>query len=450
MKLLRNKKKCWNSIVYSPEGKIAISSMINGKRFNGSYDSVDDIVENQKSITGKSGKWVVAIPDSECISKEITLPAANLEEASKMIEYELHGLVPIDPEGLVYGCYEMSQEAGSYNLCVCVIKKSLIDKYYADLRRINICPDKIIVHSLAIREACPDIADCTVLSANDKVALLIRYAPNRAPMSKYFDVDMRQDYSEEILNHLSCCNPGEKLILALPDAINAQLRQKLASRDSIAELKYTGVDDLDCQTEDGDILSGLISKGAIAVCKNDKYANFNLIHAKELNNRARKKTTLFYCVNTALLAILVLLVWLNLWLSNVRLSREIDIIDKQIEPIKDVAIQVGAKKIQLNAIKEQISSKGKIIEILDDFYGYTPANISLNELKIEHLAKGLRVQIKGQTQDHASAFGYTQALKKAAYIDGLNIGVGHMIPRSQGKSIVEFGAECILSGDSND
>lgn len=443
MKVLWNKTKYWNSVVCRPDGKIIITSMVNGKRRGILCDSKEDILASQKRLTDKRVKWVMVVPDRDCIFKEVSLPAADFDEATKMLKYELAGLVPIESNELVFSCYEISRDGGSYKLCVCVIKKGILDDYYEFLKRININPDRVLIHSLAIKEACLDGKEFTVLSANDNTLVSVRYTPNNMPLSRYYDVISQSNFLTKISDALFDSDTEDKLILALPE----NLREEVFGQYATLDPECLSAKELGC--EDADIMSSLISKGAVSICNNEKYANFNLIPENELKKRTRKKTISAYSLNAASAAILVLLIWLNFWLGNVRLNREIDYIDRQIAPIKDVAIEVDAKKIQLNAIKDQISSKGGIIKILDDFYGFTPRNISLNELVIEHSGKGLRVQIKGQAQDHASAFGYTQALKNAVYIGDLNIGVGHMIPRPGGESIVEFGAECLISEGVN-
>lgn len=448
MEMLLGKTRCWNSVIFNVNGTIAMTFMINGIRKSIVYDSIDDVIASGQIFSSKSSKWVVGIPDSDCIFKEIALPAINLDEASRMLEYELYGLVPVDPQGLVSACYEMSHEDGSYNLCVCVIKKSLLEKYYDDLRRIEIVPDRVLVHSLAIKEACMGVENCTVLSANNKAVLMTRFTPSQMPTSRFLDLDTESGSLDNIAGCLENANSGEKLLFALPGDMDIRLRE-IVNGQGIKDWENIAGDISDFLGDDSDFLSALISKGAVKICKNEKFVYFNLMHSQELKSRAKKKTVLSYTINSSILVFLVLLLWFNLWLGNIRLAKNIKIIDGQIEPIKDVATQVEAKKMQLRAIDYQINSKGKIIRILDDFYGHTPESISLNEINIENQAKGLFVQIKGQTQDHASAFGYTQDLKEADYINGLIIGVGHSIPRAEGKSIVEFSGECFLSEVGN-
>ena len=368
MKILFGKtKNSWNSVVYSANGRVTVSLNMDGRIHNICFDSIEDFSIQQQGLFDKSAKWVVSIPDRDCIFREISLPAANLDEALKMIQYELPGLIPIDPKKLVWGCLELAQRAESIVVGVCIIKKCVLDVYLDTLKKINITPDRVIIQSLAIKELFSDEKKCSVVISDDDSAVVVKFNQGSFPLSKYFKIDSQVDFSEKALKYLSLEEPGERLYLSLAPQVEACFKTQLTAVNFHESHECEISDFSEHSFEEREMFSGLVSTGAIIFCERNSHNTFNLMPQAEIKKRERKKALTSYAVNAAGVLVLIFMLWLNLCFGNIRLAKTIKAIDAQIAPIKDAAAQVSAKKIQLNAIKEQISSKGKIIKILDDF-----------------------------------------------------------------------------------
>jgi len=95
-------------------------------------------------------KWAITIPEELCIIKHIDLPASTMDEAIKMLEFELPTLVPLATDQLVYGCFEGKTDDNTISLTVFILKRDFLDQRLEPLHNINIKPEKIIIDSLAL------------------------------------------------------------------------------------------------------------------------------------------------------------------------------------------------------------------------------------------------------------------------------------------------------------
>jgi hypothetical protein len=143
------------------------------------------------------------------------------------------------------------------------------------------------------------------------------------------------------------------------------------------------------------------------------------------------------------------LVWLCLAASNWRIERLSDVIESQIVPIEQVAGGVDSKRQRVAAIRRQLSNRGQITQIIGELYEYTPKTISISELTFMAGQNGASVDIKGQADSLSAAFDYTDAMREAKFLHGIQIENAQQIPRPGG-SVVTFKAYCDISNNDLD
>ncbi|MHC4649013.1 MAG: hypothetical protein ACYTBJ_26465, partial [Planctomycetota bacterium] len=85
----------WGALILTPNRGAVVCVQHEGGPCCIYFDSLEQLRQACDSRKISVKKWAVAVPRSLCILKPLTLPAADLTEAVKMIEFELPSLVPL-------------------------------------------------------------------------------------------------------------------------------------------------------------------------------------------------------------------------------------------------------------------------------------------------------------------------------------------------------------------
>ena len=120
------------------------------------------------------------------------------------------------------------------------------------------------------------------------------------------------------------------------------------------------------------------------------------------------------------------------------------VLESQIAPIEDTAGAVDSKRQRVEAIQRQLSSRGRIVEIIKELYQYTPKSVSINTLTYESRRDRSYIEIKGQADVLSTAWNYTEAMSKARLLNSIQISNVQMVPKPGG-SVVVFKAYCDIS-----
>jgi hypothetical protein len=456
----------WASLVPARDGSIVVCVQSDGKGRCIRFDSGEWLGEAVRSKRIRAKKWIVALPRTSCILRAAAVPAADLGEAAKMIEFELPSLVPLVPEQVVYGCTLLEAQQDMLNVLVHIVKLKKVDEYLETYAACGIEPQIIILDALAIASWFKTASDSVeraricVLADKDRAVVITLIDGNfrsasELPISSEDVVESLREVASEILEHQEQLTPGLReeaaILLAGPAEYIREIKERL---DRLAEIVPPGEVTIIANSEigsrenseDGDnavkfSLEQIVAAGLPALAGYADLTYCNLLPRRYIV-RHRQKMLIFNCLVTAgLLVVLIVVVWAWFWASNRKIERRCRAIESQIAPIADIAAAVDRKRQKLRSIRRQLSNRGRITKIIEELYRFTPRAISISELKIVSTYDSGSVRLKGQADLLATAFEYTEAMQEAELLDRIQIVNAQQIPRPGG-SVVEFKADC--------
>lgn len=463
----------WASLSLAEDGDAIVCAKCNGTPRCVRFDSLEQLKQaiDKKKISIK--KWAVAVPRSSCILKPLTLPASDLAEAAKMIEFELSSLVPLPVDEIVYGSTLLNEQDNMLNVLVCILKLNTLNEHLKPYRAIGIEPHRITLNSLAIQSwfntnravtsepmiiALVSERSCTVqtcINGNFHKTNELTLAGRDATASSHEIVQEILHQREELSVLLK---KTTVFLLAGAEECVSEVKNLLCSvlRDRTVANKVSTVPNprilyhtVDGKSEnDGDRFGceAIVAAGLLELAANSRLPHSNLL-PQQYAKRHKQKALLFrYLLTGSLSLVLVLLAWSCLAAMNWRTERISRVIESQIAPIEQTASAVDSKRQRVKAIQRQLSNRGQIAAVIDELYRYTPKAISISELKFVSKPSGAFIEIKGQADLLSTAFDYTDAVSKAKLLSGIQIVNAQQIPRPGG-SVVVFKAYCDIQND---
>ena len=463
----------WASLCLADDGNVVVCAKYNGTPRCVRFSSLEQFRQaiNEKKVLIR--KWAIVVPRSLCILKLLALPASDLEEASRMIEFELPSLVPLSADETVYGSTFLNRQDNVLNTLVCILKLHTLEEHLEPYRAIGIELHRITLSSLAIQ--CWFNAASPVTSKPLVCALMNKH---RCAVQTCIDSNLHRS-NELTLDGSDVMASSHEIVgemMRQRDELSASLKETVmfllaGSEECISEVKnllHSVLPEPDvaekvsvipnplvqCHTvgakpeNDGDkfVWETTITTGLLDLAVHAKLPHSNLL-PQQYAKRHRRKALLFRYLRTGCLSlVLILLVWLCLVVMNWRTERISREIESQIAPIEHTASTVDRKRQRVSVIKEQVSNRGQIMAIIDEIYKYTPKAISLSELRFVSRHVGASIEIKGQADLLSTAFSYTDAMSKSELLSNLQIENAQQIPRPGG-SIVVFKAYCDIRHD---
>jgi hypothetical protein len=466
-------KTTWASLCQTSNGDIIVcikykdsSSCI---RFE-SLEHLKQVIEN-RSLLAKN--WVIPVPRNLCILKTLALPASDLNEAAKMVEFELPSLIPLPSEQIVYGCTPLNKQDNMLNILVCIIKLDTLNRYLEPYRAIKIEPRKITLDSLAIQswfkttDTDESGAEISIFANQHRCVVMSGIDGDLSKTTDlfFFNSDLSassRKIAHEILRQQEELKPSlkKKIIISLAgtqeyvseikntlhSVSNHITFEKIITLSGLGVTRYQNGKHRNNNTEDNitDLdYEAVVAVGLLKSVTNPKLQYANLLPQKYIKKSQLKILLFNYLLTAGLSVLLVLLLWLSFAAMNRRVDRLCRKIETRITPIENVAKSVDSKRQRLKAIQQQLSNRGQATQIIYELYKYTPKNISINELRFISKLDKANIEIKGQSDLLANAFEYTDAMSKADLLSKIQIVNAQQVPRPGG-SIVEFKAECII------
>ncbi len=467
----RKIKTDWASLTVTGEGQAVVCVECNSTPRCLQFHSLEEL---QKALDSKKiavKKWAVAVPRSLCILKPLTVPASDMAEVAKMLEFELPSLVPLPPNEIVYGCTLLNKQDNMLKVLVCILKLSVLNEYLGPYEAIGIEPRRITLDSLAVQNWFSAAGGVT---SDAKISIFVEKYRCIVLTCINGDFHMTDEgYLPEGHVEISSREVVQE-ILSRQDQLPASLREKTAIllagakeytseiesmlRAAPGEAAYEKVHIVEspqiacCQggndDRDGNGLSfeAVATTGLFELAVNSKFPYSNLL-PREYLKRTRRKALLYNYLLTGLLSLLlILLLWLSLIAMNWRIEKRSRMIERQIAPIEYIASTVESKRQRIKAVRNQISNRGQVAKILEELYRYTPRTISISELRFVSRHNGASVEIKGQADVLSNAFEYVNAVSQADLLGMIQIVNAQQVPRPGG-SVVEFKAECVVRND---
>jgi len=458
-------KSDWGSVVCSRSGAAVVCVKGDGGggpycvRF-GSLGEVGAAIE-RKEISVK--RWIVSVPHELCILKSVSLPAADFAEAAAMVEFELPSLVPLASEDVVYGCTPLGVTENLVNVLVCIVKASTLAVYLEAYVGAGIRLSRVVVDWAAVGEwFCGDGEGaeigvvvnrerCTVLSMVggyfQKARRLDADGDDKA-------VDVREIVGEILHQRSEFGESLGEVSRVLLAGSRCRLGEVKELYESLVEGEGWGAAIVgnpavlrwgDEVLEDNEDLSYEVigAAGLLVIGSASKLVYLNLLPRDYELGRERRVLVLNYVVSCVLAALSVVLVWFCFAGLNWRISRACGPIEVEIAPIRHIAESVEMKRERVKAIREQLSNRGQITELIGELYRYTPRGISIIELRFSAGRAGCVVSIKGQAKTLSGAFDYAEAMREARLLGVLQVENAQQVPRAGG-SVVEFSANCVI------
>ena len=454
-------KTSWASVKITPEGS-AILSLKSANQLSCLYfENTEKLSEAIRKRQIRVKHWVISVPDSLCITKTIELPAASVEQAYKMLEFELSSYLPLPAEELVYGCVPVSRNEGLLKVLVYILKLKTLDSFLAKFKSVGIRPSRVMVDSAAVRSWFGRDRDSIAGHINILFAKenLFVSATKDGTLQKYEEIaiqngdiqSQRENITDQI-NHLATELTSDKQP-ALKIAANSDIQPEIkkwfeGDYNNIEFIKRPQLESFvkGVLPEKDYTFEAIVSQGLVRAAEDSDFVFLNLLGRNVLKRAGQKQLITNAAVTSVLSVFVVLCLWLNFAVMNWRIQRACQKITKEIAPIKHIAADVESKRQKVKAIQAQLSNRRQISGIFSQLYKYSPKQISISQMSYSSKANAASVNIKGQADTLSNAFEYSDAMKDSELLNNIQIINAQQIPRPGG-SIVEFKAECTVRGN---
>jgi len=426
------------------------------------FENTDQLADAIRKRQIRIKKWIISVPDNLCITKSIELPASDIAQAYKMLEFELSSHLPLPIEELVYGCMPVSKSGNLLKVSVHILKVKTLEDILAKFRSVGIRPSRVMVDSTAIqcwfkKDIKNDITGINLMFGKEN--LFISAAKNDS-FQRYDEIllqeggleSQREQITEEI-NHLITDLSADKQLSVLRIAAGRDIQTEVKSwfegdfrNIECLELPQLNsfAKDSDC-TENDFTFESVITQGLLKAAEDSALIFLNLLPEKALKKAEQKQLITNAAVTVVLGIFVVFCLWLNFAVINWRIQSACQKITKEIAPIKHIAADVESKRQRVKAIQTQLSNRELISRIFSQLYRYSPEQISISRMDYSSKADSASVNIKGQADTLSNAFEYSDAMKDSELLNNIQIINAQQIPRPGG-SIVEFKAQCNVRG----
>lgn len=466
-------KVTWASLRLCESGEVMVCVKGNGSPRCICFESLAQLGRalSEKALTVR--KWAVAIPRDLSILKSVSLPAGDMDEAAKMVEYEVPSLVPLPLDEVVYGCTVVEQQDSLLDILVYIVKADALERHLEPYRAAGIVakrvtPDVLAIHGWFIRAhaAAGGPAICVLADGPQCHLLSCRHGNFRSSRVLRFSADTPGTASEvarEIIHEsrLIDTSPEEPtaILLAGRSELISRIDEQLRSLSDehgvtgdVAVLRCPPTSVYRCPDEssprqDGRLYGAVVAAGLLELSVNSKQSHANLVPRGYLAHQQRRALVANALRVAGMSVLLVLLSWVCLQTANRRLEKACRMVNAQIAPIEQLAGGVDRKRQRLRATQRQLSNRGRIAELITELYECTPKAISISQLDVTWKPEGMFIDIKGQADLLPTAFEYTDAVREANLLQTMQIVHAQQIPRPDGRSVVEFRAHCLVRED---
>ena len=455
-------KASWASVKTTSEGSAIIYLKSTDVPACLYFENTDQLADAVRKRQIRVKHWIISVPKSLCITKTIELPASDIGQAYKMLEFELSSYLPLPAEELVYGCLPVSRNNNLLKVSVYILKLKALEGILAKFRSVGIKPSKVMVDSVALQswfrsDKKSDITEINLLPGNKHLFVA---AAKDGSFQKYDEIPLRDSSLEsqreqitEEINHLAAEISADKRQSVLKIAAKTDIQPEIKNwfEGDYKTIEFLKLPQLKSFIKglapDKDYsFESVVTQGLVRAAEEPDFAFLNLLGRKALKRAEQKQLITNTAVTAVLSVLLVFCLWLNFSVMNWRIQRACQKVTEQIAPIKNIAANVESKRQKVKAIQAQLSNRRQITEIFSQLYKYSPKEISISQMSYFSKADAASVNIKGQAKTLSGAFEYSDAMKDSELLNNIQIINAQQIPRPGG-SIVEFKAECTIKGN---
>jgi len=440
------------------------------------FDSLDEIHQARVAGQLQIRQWIVALPDRLCILKSLSLPAADMQEAARMVEFELPSVIPLPLEELAYGCTPVDHSANMLTVLVYILKLKALDHFLQPFREAGLSPRHVIPHSLAVHAwfqgRIPAVSPRSVstwIGPHRGWVMPCRQGHLAGVESVGWSSKAAEASAEQIAARIqTCCRtladpPGDPVqcVLGASDGQSMLVKQVLETRSLLrgcaAEtVVVTSPETAPVRWSDrrpyADGHTGyeqIVAVGALNGVTGPEYVHANLLPAREIARQQRRYRLRQTAVTGGLIAIVCLLMTAVFWCSNWRIRRACRSLEAAIAPIEDLAQDVDSKRQRIEAVTRQFRDRGMILAVFQDLLELTPPAVTISHLNFEtgH-AQTTTLRIRGQS-DTATAIEYPAVLQKARFLRDIKTDRIGEINRAGAENLAEFQFRCTIDKPDN-
>lgn len=393
----------------------------------------------------------VTLPRHLFLAKEVVLPSTDRRELEGMVSFEIPSLFPVDGSLLTWGWYAVGVTAEGYTrLRAVAIETAVLDSHLEELDpavrlRTDAEPSTVSLanYFLAANESWPlepvAIAavwdggiDFVVLSKNgiefDR-GLRTSAAPSGVETAAMSIATSLEMYAE------ASGRPGvSRLYLFCPepqrDALKTAVEQATGTAAEqppvLACLEGNRQTTVHEAIAVGAAVAPLV-EGSVEV----QLTPPRLVALKNSVNRFRRTF-----ITTLLVFLSLAFSFGALALRARRTAGFVKVLEEHVASIAPEAGQIDAKRQRLAAIKRQLAGRSRLLEILQELYRVTPADIFLTSLELDD--KGL-LTLQGHAQEMYRPTEYAQMLERSdVFGKSAQQGVSSQQRTEGGKTYIEF------------
>lgn len=454
-------KTRWASAKITPAGSVILCLKSASPSSCFYFENTDQLSEAIRKRRLSVKNWIVSVPDSLCITKSIELPASDIGQAYKMLEFELSSYLPLPAEELVYGCLPVSKNDNLLKVSVYILKLKTLEDILAKFKSVGIRPSKVMVDSVAVQswfkqDRDSGVSQITLLFGKE---YLFASAAADGSFQRYEEISFQdsglESQREQIINeinHLAAEISADKQQSVLKITAKTDIQPEIKNwfEGNFNNTEFLKLPKLESfakglSPEKDYTFESAVTQGLIKAAEDSDFIFLNLLGRKALKRAEQKQLITNASVTVVLGVFVVFCLWLNFFVMNWRIQRACQRISKEIAPIKHIASDVESKRQKVKAIQAQLSNRDQISGIFSQLYKYSPKQISISQMNYSSKADVASVNIKGQADTLSIAFEYSDAMKESELLNNIQIIDAQQIPRPGG-SIVEFKAECTVRG----
>jgi len=463
----------WAAASILDDGRVMVCARHNGATHCGRFASAEALRQALEKGSLSVRRWVLAIPKDLCITKRLSLPTEDFSEATTMVEFEITSLVPLPRDAMSYGTTLVGRGEHVSHVLVWILRHETLEHYLQPYRAMGIepkalIPDVVAIHHWFTSATSHKTGPALYVLADQARVLVLTDVENtlqallEMPVSREDADASARAISQEILRLQQELAPGsldKSILLAGEEPSVTRIQEQLhrlvqdqAAPISLHVLASPPVvgsppDSDDVRDDAGGCCQAAVVAGLMGLFTASVPRHLNLLPQAYLQRQEKRLALLRRVQRAAVCVLLVLLTWACLAAANWRLAKRARLIESQIAPIKQIAGAVESKRQRVRAIQQQLAHRELISRTVQELYEYTPQQISFSELKLSYHQGTLSLDLKGQADMLSTAFEYTEAVRQAQLVRGIQIVNAQQVPQPRGGSVVDFGASCTIRGE---
>ena len=413
----------WAAVTLSRQGYAVVATRTNGQGRCTCFKDLDTLRQAIEVREVRVRRWIANVPHRLCISKRITLPTTNIEEAVQMAEFELPTVVPLPREELTYCCSLATQQENNLTLWAHAIRLSAFYRHLEPLQAAGIHPDAVLLDTLALHRwfqdaSGPETKHALIFAEHGKEGVLLAIQDRHlrevvcwntqtgdaqtATATAINDVLQKHVNGPADARAIQACTTclSASNVPAVHNALEHACHQSPALEIHPAILP----DPLAlCSPWNGEygtrndlVFACSVALGSLQEAESGTAESYRNLVPAQMRAEQQRQTRKRAVVQIAILAsFIVLLGWACLWAMNHRLQRQISLLEANMRPYAQIAGNIESKRLVVAAIDRQLRGRTQLLDVMRDIYQHLPESVYLTQMIYESRYGNASVDMKG-------------------------------------------------------